>query len=175
MNKLSSSLSRERAEAAELSEVADMMGTASPRNRALSPRSRAGSRPDSPGRAFRSPCRPPSRPTSARYTHHIPLSPPLPHPCPLSLYPGPLLTCSCQPRYLLWVMFKVFFYVPAGVHHTFLIYIYNPKIYIYIHIYLFVHLFVHLFVLFTLMASADPAGIVPSVLPVSPSLCAGQS
>ena len=72
INKLSSSLSRERAEAAELSEVAEMTGMTSPRNRAFSPQSRAGSRPDSPGRAFRGPCRPPSRPTSARYTHHTP-------------------------------------------------------------------------------------------------------
>lgn len=62
INKLSSSLSRERAEAAELSEVAEMMGMASPHNRALSP-------PGSPGRAFRSPCRPQSRPTSARSVH----------------------------------------------------------------------------------------------------------
>ena len=59
INKLSSSLSRERAEAAELGELAEMMGLPTPR-------SRAASRPGSPGRAFRSPYKSPSRPASAR-------------------------------------------------------------------------------------------------------------
>ncbi|KAL3142322.1 hypothetical protein ABBQ38_002663 [Trebouxia sp. C0009 RCD-2024] len=63
ISKLSSSLSRERAEAAELSEIAEFVGMPSSRRRAGASGSRAGSRP---GSAFRSPCRPQSRPTSAR-------------------------------------------------------------------------------------------------------------
>jgi len=59
INKLSSSLSRERAEAAELSDLAEMMGLPSPRSRAVS-------RPGSPGRALRSSYKSPSRPVSAK-------------------------------------------------------------------------------------------------------------
>ena len=59
INKLSSSLTRERAEVAELSEVAELMGMPVPR-------SRAASRPSSPGRSLKSPYKAPSRPTSAR-------------------------------------------------------------------------------------------------------------
>ncbi|KAL0020347.1 hypothetical protein WJX79_000558 [Trebouxia sp. C0005] len=59
INKLSASLSRERAEAAELSDLAEIMGLPSPRSRAVS-------RPGSPGRALRSPYKSPSRPNTAK-------------------------------------------------------------------------------------------------------------